>query len=262
MIQPIDRVDDPRIVSYARVGDSVWLRDHGLFVAEGRFVVRRLFELQRFAVESVLVTPAALASFGDVLPDAVPVYVADQALLNSVTGFNFHRGCLALARRPDVVRPVMGNRLVALEGIGNPDNVGGIFRTAAAFGVDGVLLDSASGDPLYRKAIRTSMGTALQVPFARVEKWPDELDSYKSSGFAVLALTPRASAQSLEEIAQRPPQRWILLAGAEGPGLSETTLIIADVHVRIPIVQTVDSLNVTVAVGIALSRLYAERQTR
>jgi tRNA G18 (ribose-2'-O)-methylase SpoU len=264
VIQPIDRLDDPRIAPYARVGDPAWLRNHGLFVAEGRLVARRLFESHRFEVDSVLVTPAALAALQDILPEDVPAYVAEQALLNSITGFNFHRGCLALVRRPasadvlpsDVVSPLRGaHRLVALEGIGNPDNIGGIFRTAAAFGVDAVLLDPASGDPLYRKAIRTSMGAALQIPFARLEPWPEGLDLFKRDGFRIIALTPRADANHINEAAVTLPSRWVLLAGAEGPGLSDAALAAADVHARIPIAETVDSLNVTVAVGIALSRL-------
>ena len=265
MIQPIDRLDDPRITTYARVGDPAWLGDHGLFVAESRLVVRRLFESRRFEVDSLLVTPAALTALQGVLPDGVPIYVAEQALLNSITGFKFHRGCLALARRPvpaDVVSPLRGaqrgahsTRFVALEGVGNPDNIGGIFRVAAAFGVDAVLLDPSSGDPLYRKAIRTSMGAALQIPFARLEQWPEGLDAFKRDGFRVLALTPRADARPLDDMVRDTSPRWILLAGAEGPGLSEAAQAAADVHVRIPIAETVDSLNVTVAVGIALSRL-------
>ena len=255
MIQPIDRLDDPRVSSFARVGDPAWLRDHDLFVTEGRLVVRRLLALERYVIESILVTHAALESLQDVLPDAVPVYVVDQGLLDSVTGFNFHRGCLALARR-SVVSSITGNRLVALEGIGNPDNVGGIFRNAAAFGVNGVLLDPTSGDPLYRKAIRTSMGAALVVPFERLERWPQDLERLKANGFSILALTPRRDARLLEDIAQQPPARWVLLAGGEGAGLSEAALRVADTTARIPMTEGVDSLNVTVAVGIALSRLF------
>ena len=262
MIHQVTRLDDPRIGSYARVGDPAWLLANDLFVAESRLVVRRLLELGRYDVESVLITPAALIALRNVLPDAVPVYVAEQTLLNTITGFNFHRGCLALARRPANVSPLRGGQdahLLALEGVGNPDNVGGIFRVAAAFGVEGVLLDPTSADPLYRKAIRTSMGAALQVPFSRVERWPDALEEYKAAGFAVLALTPRAEAATLDDVARSAPKRWVLLAGAEGPGLTDRALDVANVHVRIPIVESVDSLNVTVAVGIALSRLRQER---
>lgn len=261
MIHPIHRFDDPRMTSYARVGDPAWLRANNLFVAEGRLVVCRLFTLRRHDVESVLGTPTAIASLRDALPADATVYVAEQQILNSVTGFNFHRGCLALARRPaplDARTFSSSHRLLALEGIGNPDNVGGIFRNAAAFGVDGVLLDPTSGDPLYRKAIRTSMGAVLSVPFARLESWPHDLARLKEQGFSILALTPSAQAESIETVANAIPHCWILLAGAEGPGLTEETLAIADVHIRIPIVESVDSLNVTVAIGIALSRLSGE----
>jgi tRNA G18 (ribose-2'-O)-methylase SpoU len=260
LIHHVDRLDDPRLAAYARVGDAAWLRAQHLFVAEGRLVVRRLFEVARYDVESVLVTPAALAALSDVLPQTAVIYVADQALLNTITGFNFHRGCLALARRPAATPASVrtgSRRLVALEGIGNPDNVGGIFRVAAAFGVDGVLLDPSSGDPLYRKAIRTSMGAALQMPFERLDRWPEALQDLKAQGFDVLALTPRTGAQPLEAVMRKAPDRWVLLAGAEGPGLSDAALAAANVYVRIPMVATVDSLNVTVAVGIALSRLCA-----
>jgi tRNA G18 (ribose-2'-O)-methylase SpoU len=260
VIQAIDRLDDPRIASYARVGDPAWLRENNRFVAEGRLVVRRLFETAGYEVESVLVTPAALAAMKDVLPEHVSIYVAEPEVVERVTGFNFHRGCVALVPRPAAQDPRTFTdvaRLVALEGIGNPDNVGGIFRNAAAFGVDGVLLDPTSGDPLYRKAIRTSMGAALTVPFARVEDWPRGL---KGQGFRVLALTPREDARSIDDVAKEQPERWILLAGAEGPGLSECALQAAGVHVRIPMVDHFDSLNVTVAVGIALSLLFSQKR--
>ena len=251
MIEP----GDPRLAPYARVGDPAWLLANHLFVAEGRLVVRRLFESARYEVESVLVTPAAYAAMKDAWPEHVTVYVVEQDVLAGVTGFEFHRGCLALARRPASLqlRAFRDARtLVAIEGIGNPDNVGGIFRNAAAFGVDGVLLDPSSGDPLYRKAIRTSMGAALSVPFARVGDWPAGL---KDQRLRLLALTPGKHARSIDDVAREKPERWILLAGAEGPGLSERALQVADIHVRIPMVERFDSLNVTVAVGIALSRL-------
>lgn len=265
MIHSIARLDDPRVAAYARVGDPAYLRASGLFVAEGRLVVRRLLEADRYAIESVLVTPAALTALADVLSVDRSVYVAEPTLLTAITGFNFHRGCLAIARRPaplagtDVATPFVNDsaaRLVALEGIGNPDNVGGIFRVAAAFGVAGVLLDPASGDPLYRKAIRTSMGAVLQVPFARCARWPDALSDFQRSGFRVLALTPRADASPMDILHPGNDERWIVVAGAEGAGLSDAALATADVAVRIPMAPGVDSLNVTVAVGIVLARLF------
>lgn len=257
MIQPIERADDPRISAYAHVGHHDWLRERGLFVAEGRLVVRRLLESARFPVQSILLTPAALQSFGMAIETDAPVYIADPEVLNGVTGFNFHRGCVALARRPaddiSTARFQDAELLLALEGVGNPDNVGGLFRVAAAFGVDGLLLDPATGDPFYRKAVRTSMGAVLTVPFERVAPWPSGLDDYRGMDFTVAGLTPRADARPFTDVASELRRPLILMVGAEGPGLSDAALAVADARVRIPISPEVDSLNVVVAAGIALS---------
>jgi tRNA G18 (ribose-2'-O)-methylase SpoU len=262
VIQPVDTPDDPRIADYAHVGDPGWLSRQGLFVAEGRIVVRRLLEAGRFQVRSLLVTPAALQAVTDSLGAArCPIYVCDQRTLNGVTGFNFHRGCLAIAARAvdefSWPRLARASRLLALEGVGNPDNVGGLFRVAAAFGAGGILLGPGTGDPLYRKAIRTSMGAALQVPFARVEPWPSGLESLRASGFGLVALTPEAGALAIEAFAARVDSeaRLVLMVGAEGAGLTDLALRMADDRVRIPIAAEVDSLNVAVAAGIALAFL-------
>jgi len=262
VIEPLHHLDDPRVADYAKVGDPAWLRDHGLFVAEGRLVVRRLIEVGRFDIESILTTSTALKTLGDRV-DALecPVYVITPAALESLTGFDFHRGCLALARRPLAEPPLdtfaAAHRLLALEGVGNPDNVGGLFRVAAAFDVGGALLDPASGDPLYRKAMRTSMGAALGVPYARARAWPNELLRFRERGFQIVALTPMASAMPLAAFAAATASddRLVVMVGAEGAGLSATALDAADVHVRIPISSQVDSLNVVVAAGIALASL-------
>ena len=243
------------------MGDPLWLRGQGLFVAEGRLVVSRLVALGRFEVCSILVNAAAYAAMRDVLePAAADVYLCADGLLRRVTGFNFHRGCLALARRP---APTPEERLhgaatlLALEGVGNPDNVGGLFRTGAAFGVDGLLLNGSSGDPFYRKAIRTSMGATLRLPFARAADWPAALAAMQRAGFVLLALTPHADASPLAEVARAllPAARLLIAVGSEGDGLASDTLRRADVRVRIPIRDDVDSLNVTVAAGAALERL-------
>ncbi len=145
--------------------------------------------------------------------------------------------------------------MVILEHCNNADNVGGVLRNAAAFGAAGVILSPGSVDPLYRKAIRTSMGAAFQVPFL-VAEWPSVLDDLKSQGFFVAALTPDLSARSLDLFAAGPrPARLALLFGAEGDGLSAAALGRADARIRIPMASTADSLNVAVATGIALSRL-------
>lgn len=253
---------DRRVAEYAHVGEPGWLRERGVFVAEGRLVVRRLFEAHGFTVRSVLVTRVAHAALQDVLdPARCPIYLCEQDVMNQLAGFNFHRGCLALGERPAAIDPVSrfqsARCLLALEGVGNPDNVGGLFRVAAAFGVDGILLDPTSGDPLYRKAIRTSMGAAFKMPFARTEEWLDTLAAIRSAESDVVALTPDASATSLTDYFndRSPDRRIILMLGAEGPGLSRPAIAAATHRVRIPIAEDVDSLNVVVAAGIALAAL-------
>ena len=262
MILPVSAPGDSRLEPYRRVGEHAWLRSHGLFVAEGRLLLERLVSARTHEIESVLVSPAALDALRPVVEQVDrPVYVAAPELLKELTGFNFHRGCLALARRPPItpLETFFGARLVlGLEGIGNPDNIGGAFRAAAAFDVDGVLLDGSSGDPFYRKAIRTSMGAVLQVPFASLADWHHGWEALRQTGFTIAALTTDQRAIPLDrfaaDVATR--DRILLVAGAEGSGLSEGSLSRADVRVTIPMSAAVDSLNVAVAVAIALSRVW------
>lgn len=263
MPQQIAEPGDPRLSDYQRIGDAAWLRAAGLFVAEGRLVVERLIESNRFTICSILVTSAASGALARPLSTVrCPVYEVSRELMETLTGFDFHRGCLALAARPPTAKPGevldQSRRVLAMEGIGNPDNVGGLFRVAEAFGTDAVLLDPTSGDPLYRKAIRTSMGAVLRVPAVRLTSWPDGLDASRQEGFKILALTPRASAVPLAECVRSlsAGERLITVVGGEGGGLSEAALAIADVRVRIPLAAGVDSLNVVVAAGIALAALH------
>jgi len=259
----VERIDehDARIAPYRNVGDPAALERDGLFVAEGRLVVERLLEDAWFEVHSVAVTPAALEALGNALgrQPALNVYVCEPAVLRAITGFHFHRGCLALAyRTPRTISPpdlLAAPRVLALEGVADPDNVGGLFRTALAFGVDAVLLDRDTADPLYRKAIRTSMAATLRVPFARVDPWLEGLAAIRAGGCELVALTPRPDAVELADYAPRAADRLVVLAGAEGSGLSEATLAAADVRVRIPVDPRADSLNVVTAVGIALHAL-------
>ena len=253
--------DDPRLESYRHVGDSSWLVRRELFVAEGRLVVERLLASGEYHLESILLTPAALTALGPSLAVApCDVYVCEAGVLEGVMGFNFHRGCLALGRRPPA-RPaselLTARRLVALEAIGNPDNIGGVFRAAAALGAGGVVLDPATGDPLYRKAIRTSMGATLRLPWVRLDAWPDDVEAFRTSEFTLVALTPDPSAMTLSAFAGQhgAADRLMLMLGAEGPGLSPRALALADARVRIPVDPAVDSLNVVVAAAIALDRL-------
>ena len=261
MIQRVAGADDVRLEPYRHVGSPDWLLARQLFVAEGRMVVQRLLAAGTYTIDSILVTSAAREALAaDLESFAGDVYVCDSAVLERVTGFNFHRGCLALARRGEVRAAeglAGGRRIVALEAVGNPDNVGGIFRAAAALGADGILLDPLSGDPLYRKAIRTSMGAVLTLPWARAACWPGVLASFREAGWRVVALTPSESAMAIADFAHtvETSSRLLLLAGAEGEGLSPGALDAADVQVRVPIDKAVDSLNVVVATAIALERL-------
>jgi tRNA G18 (ribose-2'-O)-methylase SpoU len=247
--------DDPRVDDYRRVLDGDALRRRNLFVAEGRLVVGRLID-SGLRVVSLLVNDAsrrAMEASIARLPGEVPVYVCDSGSLGSITGFNLHRGCLALAVRPprrtlaDVTRD--GHRLLVLEGVTDADNVGSAFRNAAAFGAR-VLLSPTCCDPLYRKAIRTSMGSVLSVPYARLNDWPGDLSAVKGLGFTLAALTPRAHAKDLA--ACEGHRRLALLVGSEGPGLTPEAEQRADLCVRIPMSEAVDSLNLATATGIAL----------
>ena len=254
----VDRVDDPRLAEYRSVSDGELLRRRNLFVAEGRLIVARLLE-SGHRVESLLVNEASFRALepllSRVLPH-IPVYVCQTDEFTAITGFNLHRGCLALAERPiaktfdDVVR--CAELLLVLEAVTDADNVGSAFRNAAAFGAS-VLLSGACCDPLYRKAIRTSMGGVLRTPYARMTDWPRDLAALKSDGFTLVALTPRTDAIDLATCVKgQPLQRMAVLVGSEGPGLTAEAEAMADVCVRIPISAEVDSLNLATATGIAL----------
>ena len=268
----IDRFDDPRIQDYRNVSDAELLRRRGLFVAEGRLGVHRLLS-SSYDIVSLLLNDASFRALEPSLSAIMartPVYICDTGDFGSITGFNLHRGCLALARRPPDRSPLdiadSSGLVLVLEGVTDAANVGSVFRNAAAFGAGAVLLSPTCCDPLYRKAIRTSMGSALYVPHARLQNWPADLEMLKSRGFAVLALTPRDSAIDLREYATRrhhstasarpvPVERrarLALLIGSEGPGLTSEAEAMADICVRIPIRAEVDSLNLATAAGIAL----------
>ena len=259
MVIHVASVDDPRLDEYRNVPDPELLRTRGVFVAEGRYVVRRLLSESRYNTRSLLLTPAAAESLADLLShlDAIPVFTVSQEAMNAVTGFNIHRGCLAIGERvplpPWQSLARNARRLVVLEHVSNADNVGGIFRNAAAFGVDAVLLGPSCTDPLYRKAIRTSMGAALRIPFALMEDWPAGLPRLKGEGVRLIALTPSPDAQTIDHL--QPPERVALLLGHEGEGLSSEALAQADVRVRIPMAGGTDSLNVASASAVALFAL-------
>lgn len=259
MRERVGDFDDPRLDHFRNVPDPTLLSERRLFVAEGRLVVSRLLGSARFAIRSLMLTRTAADAMADALaarPD-LPVYEVEQATMNRVAGFNLHRGCLAVGERPDDVEvgaiTADARRIVALEGVGNADNVGSIFRNAAALGGDGVLLDRACADPLYRKALRTSMGAALQVPFARTEALVDTLLQCRRAGMQLVALTPASGAPSLREAAASlASARLVIVVGHEGDGLSAEVMDACDLLARIPMHAGVDSLNVATAAAIAL----------
>lgn len=275
MLAPLRSSDaaDPRLAGYGLVGQPSALLRAGWFVAEGRLVVERLLSERQHRIESLLLSESAYEALSPALVACAldaPVYVCPAALFERLTGYDFHRGCLALVHRPAPldwrVLALRSRVLVVLEAVANVDNVGGVFRNAAAFGADGVLLDPRSADPLYRKAIRTSMGATLSVPFARLgldgsacgeQAWPECLSELAAHGFELIALTPGASARDIDAFAAAPDRapRFALLLGAEGSGLSPRALELCHYRLRIAIRPEVDSLNLAVACGIALQRL-------
>jgi len=258
----IDSHHDPRLSAYRNVPDAELLARHGLFVAEGRLVVRRLLADTVLSTQSVMVTEVAMESLADVLltRDGLPVYVVPQAVMNEITGFNIHRGCLAIGERPPqrslVDLTATTRRLVAMERVGNADNVGAIFRNAVAFGADGVLIGPSCSDPLYRKAIRTSMAATLTMPFTDAQPWPGVLRDLHTEGWTVIAMTPSSAALPLADVADIVRgQRTVVVVGHEGEGLSSDSLAASSYQARIPMAAGVDSVNVATAVAIALYEL-------
>jgi tRNA G18 (ribose-2'-O)-methylase SpoU len=267
----VENGHDARLADYAGVREPALLRQRGLLIAEGRFVVRRLLDSGRIRVRSLLLNDAALNAMRDLI-DAVDaqgdVYVASPDVITAATGFNMHRGCLALAERPaqrsmDAVLET-DRFVVILERVVDPDNVGSVFRSAEAFGVDAVLLSPGCGDPFYRKAIRTSSGAALMVPSATVAPWPEALDRLRAAGFLIAATTPDVEATDIGAFVGTAAARGriAVLLGTEGQGLTAEALARADIRLRIAMSGALDSLNIATATGIALHRLYEVRRSR
>lgn len=255
----VESADDPRLDDFRSLQDADVRPDRrGIVIAEGVNVVERLAG-SPYRVRAVFGVPARVEALTPVLgPLDVPVYVADKWLLSDVVGFRVTRGVLASADRGAMVSRAAlltsGKRVAVLEGLNDFENLGALFRNAAAFGVDAVLLDSRCADPLYRRSVRVSMGHALRVPFAVLPgPLPDALDELRAHGFGLLALTPRADARPLRDV--EPPPKWAVLLGAEGPGLTDAALDGADQLVRIPMAGGVDSLNVATAAAVAFAQL-------
>jgi tRNA G18 (ribose-2'-O)-methylase SpoU len=263
---PVERVvdlDDPRLADYRHLREPTRRmaieRDRGIFTLEGALSVEALLA-SPYVIRSVLVAEEHAAKMAARLGPDVELLSLPSAAMTELTSVHFHRGILAVAERPaersveEVVRDA--RTLLVLEGVNDHENVGALFRNAAAFGVDAVVLDPTAADPLYRRATRVSLGHVLRVPFARADSWPAALDSLRASGFTVLALTPDRDAEPLASFVDQPPDPVALLVGAEGPGLTDVARRSSDRRVRIPMASGVDSVNVATAAAIALSALY------
>jgi len=257
LIEVSDPVD-ARLADYRDLRD-VELRkhleaEHGLFLAEGEKVVRRAVETG-FAARSFLMAPRWLDGLADVLDRSdAPCYVVSEELAEEVTGFHVHRGALAslerapLPRVPDVLADA--RTVVVLEDVVDHTNVGAIFRSAAALGVDAIVLSPRCADPLYRRSIKVAMGAVFSVPYARMEGWYDGLAELSDAGFTTVALTPAEDAVEIED-AVRGLDKVALLMGSEGPGLSRRWMETAARRAVIPMAAGIDSLNVAAATAVA-----------
>jgi tRNA G18 (ribose-2'-O)-methylase SpoU len=260
----IDDPDDPRIDDFRDL-NSVDRRPDlptgkGLVIAEGVLVVQRMLA-SRFVPRALLGTERRLGELAADLAaypeyDEVPFYRTSAEVMADAVGFHLNRGVLASASRArelTVGEVIADARTVAvLEGVNDHENLGSIFRNAAGLAVDAVIFGAGCADPLYRRAVRVSMGHALLVPFARAASWPGDLELLRDKGFRLLAMTPDASAATLSDaMAQLDADRVGILVGAEGPGLTERTMRASDVRVRIPMSRGTDSLNVATAAALA-----------
>lgn len=254
----VSDADDARLSDYRDLRDVELRRHleatHGLFLAEGEKVVRRSVEAG-FRARSFLMAPRWLEGLSDVLDrSAAPCYVVSEELAEAVTGFHVHRGALASLERkplPSLAEVLDGARtVVALENIVDHTNVGAIFRSAAALGVDAILLSPRCADPLYRRSVKVAMGAVFSVPYARMDDWYDGVEELSKAGFTTVALTPAVDAVEIEE-AVRGLDRVALLLGSEGPGLSRRWMASADRRAVIPMAAGIDSLNVAAASAVA-----------
>ena len=258
----IDDPDDPRLGAYLGIRTPAVLAQRGLFVAESRHVVRKLLASRRFPVRSLWATARAIDSLQPEIEahdGDFEVFTSPRALFSEVAGYSVHHGCLAIASRGEA-RDAMSlaartGLLVCSERLANPDNLGGIFRNAQAFGAGAVWLAPGGADPYYRKVLRVSTGASLVVPFATAADWPTDLEKLQAEGFTVLAaVADEADAIEVDRFVRERgrPSRVCLVFGAEDEGLSAASRRIADARITIPTAPGFDSLNVATASGILL----------
>ena len=258
-VVPITDAADPRLIDYSRQTDVALRKargtEHGLYLAESALVVERALRAGH-RPRSVLTLAGTLEQSRSLVGEAVPIFTGPDEVLAALTGYRLHRGLVAAMHRPTLPSAAAlladASRVVVLENVADPTNVGAIFRSAAAIGADAILVTSRCSDPFYRRAIRVSMGTVLQVPWTRVGDWASTRELLTASGFhtAALALTP--DAVSIREFAAHAPDRVALVLGAEGDGLTAEAIAAADTVVRIPMAHGIDSLNVAAASAVAM----------
>jgi len=269
-LQTVTDPADERLADYVALTDVALRTRHepenGLYIAESSTVLGRALAAGH-RPRSVLLAPRWLPDVERMLAatqdpgTTVPVYVAEEPVLEAITGFHVHRGALAAMHRPslppvdDLLRTARAGtgarRVAVLEDIVDHTNVGAIFRSAAALGVDAVLVTPRCADPLYRRSVRVSMGTVFQVPWTRIDPWPDGVGTLRAAGFTVAALALSDDSVPLDAFVAGPPERVAWVLGAEGDGLKPATVAAADVVVRIPMAGGVDSLNVAAASAVA-----------
>ena len=262
---PIEITDpgDPRVSDYFTLTD-VALRtkvepERGLYLAESEKVIRRALAAGH-RPRSFLMAQRWLTDLSDLVvqaeSDGVPVYFAQHPVIEAMTGFHLHRGALASMHRPALLAPQVllkdASRVVILEDIVDHTNVGAVFRSAAALGVDAVLITPRCADPLYRRAVRVSMGTVFQVPWTRIDRWPGGVQVLREHGFTVAAFALGDGAISLDDLAANQPDRLAMIFGTEGDGLSRLAVKGADLVVKIPMAGGVDSLNMAAASAVAI----------
>ncbi|HVN13390.1 MAG TPA: RNA methyltransferase [Kineosporiaceae bacterium] len=267
-IARIERIDDGRLTDYVGLTD-VALRSRrepelGLYLAESDKVIRRALDAGH-RPRSLLLSERRLEPLAPlvdrVLTAGAPVFTGPSAVLESITGFNVHRGAIAAMHRPALPPPAEvlhdSRRVVVLEDVVDHTNVGAAFRSVAGLGADAVLVTPRCADPLYRRAVRVSMGSVFQVPWTRIAPWPEAVGVLREAGFTVAALALHRDAVPLDRLAAHPPGRLALVLGTEGDGLAPATVAAADLAVRIPMRGGVDSLNVAAATAVALWALGA-----
>ncbi|QUL80430.1 RNA methyltransferase [Brevibacterium sp. SMBL_HHYL_HB1] len=237
----------------------------GLFIAESSKIIRRA-HASGLRPRSYLTSPKWLFDLADVIADSdVPIFIGTDAAVETLTGFHLHRGALAAMHRPVLADPASivadARRLVIIEDIVDHTNVGAIFRSAAAFGVDAVLVTPRCADPLYRRSIRVSMGTVFQVPWTRIESWPDGIRTLQEHGFHLAALALDDDSVGLREFAAAAPERTAVVFGTEGDGLRRSTIAACDSTVMIPMSGGVDSLNVAAASAVTCFALQTDESS-